>query len=108
MPAPAGLLLDELASGVRGYTRDVDGALWIPIIIADDPGSGAVGRYLDSLPRDREVRVPNVFSSRLAGMLMRRGFHTTLGREGTIDLVRAALGAPEAPASAEDSEKQDG
>ena len=56
---------------------DVDGALYVPIIEAERPGSGDVGRYLDSLPRDRRVVIPNVMSERLAGMLERRGFTLT-------------------------------
>lgn len=66
--------LDELAPGVFGYTMEDEHALWIPIIQAERPGSGAVSRYLDSLPLDRTVRVPNVISGRLEGMLERRGF----------------------------------
>lgn len=66
--------LSLLAPGVRGYTVEYDGALYIPLLHADHPGHGAVGRYLDGLPRDRSVRVPCVISSRLRGMLLRRGF----------------------------------
>jgi hypothetical protein len=65
---------DRLAPGVRGYTVDVDGALYIPIIEADTPGIGDVSRYLDSLPRDRTVKVPCVISDRLRDMLARRSF----------------------------------
>lgn len=43
--------------------------------LAGTEGSGHVGRYLDTLPRDRLVVVPFVVSARLAGMLRRRGFH---------------------------------
>lgn len=66
--------LDTLAPGVIGYTVEHAGALYIPMIEAEHAGSGAVGRYLDSLPRDRTVKVPTVISARLAGMLERRGF----------------------------------
>jgi hypothetical protein len=51
-----------------------DGAIYIPVIWSTDEGQGNVSRYLDGLPRDRTVRVPCVVSSRLAGMLQRRGF----------------------------------
>ena len=66
--------LSEIGPGVLGYTVEVEGALWIPFLMADRPGHGDVGRYLDDLPRDRAVKVPNVLSDRLAGMLRRRGF----------------------------------
>lgn len=67
--------IEPLAEGVYGYTNEPeDGSLWIPLIQAAQAGSGDVGRYLDSLPRDRKVVVPTVLSSRLAGMLERRGF----------------------------------
>ena len=69
-----GVLLDELAPGVWGYTTATPDALYIPIIQAETPGSGDVGRYLDSLPSDRTIRVPNVLSDILAAMLARRGF----------------------------------
>lgn len=68
-------LAQPLAPGVRGYTVDMgEQGLYIPLIDAEAPGSGDVGRYLDSLPKDRRVVVPNVISARLAGMLDRRGF----------------------------------
>ncbi len=65
--------LPVLAPGVRGYTIEAHGALYIPVIMADVPGRGDVGRYLDSL-KDRVVRVPTVTSDVLEGMLRRRGF----------------------------------
>lgn len=68
------LLCKAIAPGVWGYTMEEEGALWIPVLVAERPGQGNVGRYLDSLPRDRTIKVPNVLSSRLAGMLARRGF----------------------------------
>ena len=66
--------LEELAPGVRGCTREESGVLWLSFIVAMRPGAGDVGRYLDALPRDRTVVVPCVVSSRMAGMLGRRGF----------------------------------
>ena len=68
----------SLAPGVVGYTVDVGPDLYVPLIEASKPGSGDVGRYLDSLPRDRRVVVPNVISARLEGMLARRGFSATV------------------------------
>ena len=63
-----------LAAGVRGYKLWSRGELYVPLIIADRPGNGDVGRFLDALPKDRVVKVPTVTSARLAGMLARRGF----------------------------------
>lgn len=74
--------LERLAEGVIGYTVEHRGALYIPVIYSTDPGHGHVGRYLDSLPRNRRVVVPNVLNSQLAGMLAHRGF-----REG-VEWVR--------------------
>lgn len=54
-----------------------DEGLYVPLINAEQPGQGAVGRYLDSLPRDQRVVFPNVLSAVLAGMLHRRGFALT-------------------------------
>jgi hypothetical protein len=67
-------VLDELAPGLRGYTVDHEGALYVPFVVADDPGHGALSRYLDSLPTDRAVKFPTVISSKLAGALQRRGY----------------------------------
>ena len=67
-----------LAPGVIGYTVDVGPDLYVPLIEATQPGSGDVGRYFDSLPRDRRVVVPNVISAQLEGMLARRGFSPTI------------------------------
>lgn len=66
-----------LAPGVRGYTMEHRGALYIPLVIAERPGNGDVGRYLDGLPKNRTVKFPNVMSAKLCGMLQRRGFCLT-------------------------------
>lgn len=66
--------LEQLAPGVQGYTLDLEGQLWVPLVISEDPGQGNVSRYLDNLPRNRTVRFPNVISPRLERMLERRGF----------------------------------
>lgn len=71
---PVASFTDRLAPGVLGYSLDTPTGIYIGVISADTPGSGDVGRYLDSLPHDRRVVVPNVLSDRLAGMLERRGF----------------------------------
>lgn len=70
-------VLELLAAGVLGYTVEEDDELYIPVIMAVEEGSGDVGRYLDALPKDRTVKVPEVASERLRGMLERRGFNPT-------------------------------
>jgi len=55
----------------------IDTGAWVEVrgVLAADPRRpGAVGAWLDQLPRDRKVIVPSVVSARLAGMLQRRGF----------------------------------
>lgn len=65
----------KLAPGVYGWTRDLaDGSLEIPSLRAEHEGDGSVGKYINSLPRDRKIIVPLVTNPRLAGMLDRRGF----------------------------------
>jgi hypothetical protein len=64
----------ELAPGVQGYTVDTDHGLYVPLIESTEERQGNVGRYLDSLPTDRRVVVPNVINGLLADMLHRRGF----------------------------------
>lgn len=51
-----------------------DGAIYLPIIGVENPGHGEGGRFLDSLPTDRTIKVPGVINLILAGMLKRRGF----------------------------------
>lgn len=59
-------------TGVRGYAVESNGEIKIPLIIADDPNNGDVGRFLDALsPR---CVIVNVTNSRLQGMLIRRGW----------------------------------
>jgi len=69
---------ETLAPGVLGYATETPDGLYVGFIAAEVEGSGAVGRYLDSLPRDRRVVFPDVLSPRLAGMLGRRGFVPTV------------------------------
>lgn len=64
--------LDTLAPGVLGYAMMANGTLYVPMLEAVNEGSGDVGRFLDSLPA--LTRIPTVMSSRLAGMLHRRGW----------------------------------
>ncbi len=63
-----------MAPGVRAHVFDMPQGIYIPMIIAEREGAGDVGRYLDSLPKDRRVVFPTVISARLRGMLERRGF----------------------------------
>ena len=65
---------DELSPGVFGYAIRSGDAIYIPDIRAKKEGSGAVGRFLDSLDASLTWRIPNVISARLEGMLIRRGF----------------------------------
>lgn len=73
---------EKLASGVFGYGVDTERGLYIPVVTAEKEGNGDVGRFLDSLPTDRRVVFPTVISSRLAGMLERRGFVSNTERAG--------------------------
>lgn len=77
----------QLAPGVRGILLDLPRGVIIPAIFAEKEGSGDVGRYLDSLPKDRCVVFPTVLSRRLRGMLLRRGFKDVV-------LVDAGSGEP--------------
>lgn len=72
------LLLDVLAPGVYGKRFAGPEGTYFPIIYAAQAGSGAVSRFLDALPKDRVMKFPCVVSSRLQGMLQRRGFRRTL------------------------------
>ena len=65
---------DAFAPGVNGYSVETPEGLYIPVVMATNPGSGEVGRWLDSLPKDRRIVFASVFSPRLAGMLQRRGW----------------------------------
>ena len=78
----------ELAPGVWGYTVENEQGLWVPIINAENPGSGDVSRYLDGLPKDRPVHFPCVISERLAGMLLRRGFVGEPLEDDDLHMVR--------------------
>ena len=61
--------------GVKGYAREKAGEIHIEFIQAEIEGNGDVGRFLDHLsPR---CVIVNVVSSRLAGMLKRRGWVQT-------------------------------
>lgn len=67
-------MVDELAPGVRGYSVCDKGVTYYPAIMATKPGSGDVTRFLDGLPRDQAICFPNVISSQLREMLLRRDF----------------------------------
>ena len=64
-----------LAPGVRGYQIEVrKGEVYIPLIAAEEEGSGLVGLFLDALPTTITVKFPNVVNEKFLGMLQRRGF----------------------------------
>jgi len=70
--------LDELAPGLRGYTVEKDGALYIPFFIAEERGKGTLTRYLDDVEsRHKVVKIPTVLGERLALYLQRRGYIVT-------------------------------
>lgn len=63
----------ELAPGVKGYAMaGPDGSIYVPWLEATTEGNGDVGRFLDSL--DSGTKIPTVISTRLVGMLARRGW----------------------------------
>ena len=91
--------LDLLGPGVRGYAQEHRGELWVSVVWAEREGSGDVGRWLDTLPKDRTVVFSRVLSARLAGMLDRRGFRPEVvladvqgGQEVLETYVRRAEG----------------
>ncbi len=66
----------RVAPGLRGLVEtNRTGAIHVWTLVADRPLRGAGGRFLDSLPRDRRVRVFGVErGSPSEDMLLRRGF----------------------------------
>lgn len=64
----------RIAPGVLGVLYEEPGALIVNYVRAEQEGSGAVGRWLDAIPKALTVRVIAVTSERLVGMLERRGF----------------------------------
>lgn len=67
---------DRIAPGLRGFVEtNRNGAIHIWTMVADEPLSGAGGRFLDSLPACARVRVFGVEKGSLSeAMLLRRGF----------------------------------
>jgi hypothetical protein len=65
---------EPLGPGVNGLVKIFPDKIEILGLRAEVEGSGDVGRWLDQLPTDCLIRVPNVTSDRLKGMLSRRGF----------------------------------
>lgn len=65
----------ELAPGLSGYTVEFEDSIYVPLLIADEPGNGALTRYLDKLEQGpKTIKIPNVLSGRLARYLQRRGY----------------------------------
>lgn len=63
-----------LAPGVFGCVETEGDTIVVMWVRAEVEGSGAVGRWLDSLPTDRKIKMIGVVSERLRGMLERRGY----------------------------------
>ena len=59
--------------GVEAIITERKGWLWVIVVVSRNEGSGQVGKWIDSLA-DRSVIFLEVNSSRLAGMLQRRGY----------------------------------
>lgn len=57
-----------------GKLYRVGEAIIVPNVVSSDPGKGNVGRWLDTLPRDKPVIFLTVVSARMRGMLVRRGY----------------------------------
>ena len=67
--------LDELAPGLKVYTVEVGNDIYVPVLMADQPGQGALTGYLDKLEASgKTVKIPTVLSDRLALYLTRRGY----------------------------------
>ncbi len=77
---------EQIAPGVRGQAFELDGRIFIPLIVATQEGNGDVGRFLDSLTQ--RCVIVNVTSSRLRGMLVRRGWKETFepSDDGDVDI----------------------
>lgn len=65
---------EDLAPGVKGIVFEEAGILYIGVLAATTPFNGDVGRYLDSIPKSKTVRVMDVMEPILEGMLERRGY----------------------------------
>jgi hypothetical protein len=67
---------EPFAPGLHGLVQtNRNGTIHMWAVVADEPLAGAGGRYLDSLPRDRNVRAFGVArGTLLEAMLVRRGF----------------------------------
>lgn len=74
----------EVAPGVLAAVREIEGYLIVSFIWSTSPGQGNVGRWLDTLSRERPVIMVEVLDAtpegsvaragRLSGMLARRGY----------------------------------
>jgi hypothetical protein len=61
-----------LAPGVYGVAYKHGDEIWIPLVVAEVKGAGAVGRFLDSL--SARCVIVDVTNPRLEAMLRRRGW----------------------------------
>lgn len=67
-------LYPVIGPSVHGEIVERADAVFLNIIVAQHPGRGDGGRFLDSLPRDKRIIVTCVLSEVLIGMLQRRGY----------------------------------
>lgn len=63
-----------IGDGVRGCAFDTPAGIYIPLIAADQPGTGAVAKFLDGLPFGYRIVFPTVINAKLREMLRRRRF----------------------------------
>jgi len=82
-----------------GYMMAPDAdTLWLSLFAIEphELGQGHASAFLDRLPRDRRVLVPNVLSGKLSAMLERRGFHLcNVSIEEPPDVIEAMVREPE-------------
>jgi hypothetical protein len=76
-----------IAVGVRGLAFDMTSGIYIPLVIANNPGSGDVSRMLDGLPRDRRIVFSTVLNAKLREMLFRRGFKVAWDTDGECEIL---------------------
>jgi hypothetical protein len=70
-----------IAPGVRGCVVVTASGNYVPLVFAEHPRTGAVGRFLDSLDAAKTWKFPTVVSAILVGMLKRRGFLLTVEKD---------------------------
>jgi hypothetical protein len=76
--------LPEIFPGVFGAIVERGNYIFINVIWSATENKGNVGRYLDSLPKDKIIIFPSVVSKKLEGMLLRRGYINNRGSDQWI------------------------